>query len=71
MAAQVLPDMPAGPLLELHGQRKRFHLPQGLTALLEECSREVRIALVVNSLKRWLINKAWGSDGHDEPLTNT
>jgi len=41
MAALELPEMPNGPILELHGQRKRFHVPHGLKPLLEEMMREV------------------------------
>jgi hypothetical protein len=40
-AIQELPEMPNGPLLELNGQRKRFHVPHGLKPLLEEITREV------------------------------
>lgn len=41
MAANELPEMPAGPVMELHGQRKRFHVPFGLKPLLEEITREI------------------------------
>jgi len=41
MAYRNLPEMPCGPILELHGQRKRFHVPYGLKKLLEEMTREV------------------------------
>ncbi|CAG7726831.1 unnamed protein product [Allacma fusca] len=40
MAVHNLPEMPAGPILELYGQRKRFTVPVGLKCLLEEISRE-------------------------------
>ncbi|XP_035705312.1 sperm surface protein Sp17 [Folsomia candida] len=41
MAAHELPEMPNGPVMELHGQRKRFHVPHGLKPLLEEITREI------------------------------
>lgn len=41
MAASELPEMPNGPIMELHGQRKRFHVPHGLKPLLEDMTREV------------------------------
>jgi hypothetical protein len=41
MAATELPEMPNGPVMELHGQRKRFHVPHGLKPLLEDMTREV------------------------------
>jgi len=37
-----LPEMPCGPILELKGQRKRFHVPYGLKPLIEEMSMRVR-----------------------------
>jgi len=40
-AAAELPEMPNGPIMELHGQRKRFHVPHGLKPLLEEMTREI------------------------------
>ncbi|ODN06660.1 Beta-glucuronidase [Orchesella cincta] len=36
-----LPEMPCGPILELHGQRKRFHIPYGLKPLMEDMTMEV------------------------------
>lgn len=41
MAARNLPEMPCGPVLELNGQRKRFHVPYGLKPLIEKMTREV------------------------------
>ncbi|CAL8111718.1 unnamed protein product [Orchesella dallaii] len=41
MAVRNLPEMPCGPLLELQGQRKRFHVPYGLKPLMEDMTIEV------------------------------
>ncbi|CAL8113199.1 unnamed protein product [Orchesella dallaii] len=41
MASRTLPEMPCGPILELYGQRKRFHVPYGLKGLIEDMTREV------------------------------
>jgi len=40
MATSELPEMPNGPILELYGQKKRFHVPHGLKPLLEEMTTE-------------------------------
>ena len=45
MAQANLPEMPAGPVLELYGQRKRFTVPVGLKCMLEELTREVSSSL--------------------------
>lgn len=36
-----LPEMPCGPVLELNGQRKRFHVPFGLKPLMDVMIRNV------------------------------
>lgn len=40
-AAGNLPEMPNAPIMELHGQRKRFHIPYKLKPLMEDMAREV------------------------------